>query len=222
MDILTRGTLKSKFGALRETLKQDDELQIRITEKITARIAKLAAIKALDENLKQQDEFLMRVKEKMAAHVKVKALEEDNVALKEKVAPLKKDFSRVELVVTEVEDRQAHSQKIDSMDKETQTSELPQDEKNALQEELMKLRASCHEVCHCHEADVSSSQLNGESKERRTEENSFSSVLPEKEMKPSLWKRIRHALGLRKPQRWKKSAVPIQQTPELTLPSSPA
>ncbi|XP_019938369.2 uncharacterized protein [Paralichthys olivaceus] len=220
MDILTRGTLKSKFGALRETLKQDDELQIRITEKITARIAKLAAIKALDENLKQQDEFLMRVKEKMAAHVKVKALEEDNVALKEKVAPLITDFSRVELVVTEVEDRQAHSQKIHSMDKETQTSELPQE--NALQEELMKLRASCHEVCHCHEADVSSSQLNGESKDEVTEENSLSSVLPEEEMKPSLWKRIRHALGLRKPQRWKKSAVPIQQTPELTLPSSPA
>ncbi|XP_069376542.1 golgin subfamily A member 6-like protein 24 [Paralichthys olivaceus] len=337
----------------------------------------LAAVKVQGERYKLWDEHLMRMKEIEAAHSKaynsklaaqgnqVKALEEDTVALEEKVAPLIMDFSRVELVVTEVEERQAHSQKIDSMDKETQTSELPQDENNALQEELMELRASYHEVClnqtlnqeklnaelqeekqeknvlqeelmklrtsyhevclnqtlnqeklnaelqvekqekkvlqeelmklrashhevcqnqtlneekwnaelqeknilqeqlvklrashrevcqnqtldqeklnnelqvekqekklleeellklqaSYHEvcsllyaADVSSGQLNGESKEDVTEEKSLSSVLPEKQKKPSVWKRFRHALGLRKPQRWKKSAAPSNST----------
>ncbi|XP_069386227.1 uncharacterized protein [Paralichthys olivaceus] len=105
MDIPTCGTVKSKIEALRKTLKQEDEL-LREKEKMPA------GSKAHNGKLAVQGN-------------KVKALEEDNVALKKKVAPLIRDFSRVELVVTEVEERQAHSQKIDSMDKETQTSELP-------------------------------------------------------------------------------------------------
>ncbi|XP_069377507.1 cilium assembly protein DZIP1-like [Paralichthys olivaceus] len=342
MDIPTRGTLKSRIQALIKKLNEDDEIQ-RKKARVAAR----------------PKDYLSKL---AARGIKVKILEE-------KVAPLKRDFSRVELVVTEVEERQAHSQKIDSMHKETQTSELPQDENNALQEELMKLRASYHEVClnqtlneeklnaelqeekqekkvlqeqllklqtayhevclnqtinqekwntelqeekqennllqeelmelrtsyhgvcqnqtinqekfnhklqvekqennilqkelkklrashhevcrnqtinqeklntelqeekqgkkvleeelmklraSYHEvcsllyaADASSSPLNGESKEDVTEEKSLSSVLPEKQKKPSLWKRFRHALGLRKPQRWKKSAAPSNST----------
>ncbi|XP_069376930.1 uncharacterized protein [Paralichthys olivaceus] len=203
-----------------------DERLMRIKEKMAALpkdyLSKLAAIKV-------QDERLMRMKKKRAARSKanyiklvvqgnqVKALEEDTVALKEKVAPLKRDFSRVELVVTEVEERQAHSQKIDSMDKETQTSELPQDENNALQEELMKLRTSYQDVClnqtiNQEKWNTELQEENVLSKEDVTEEKSLSSVLPEKQKKPSLWKRFRHALGLRKPQRWKKSAAPSNST----------
>ncbi|XP_069378964.1 girdin-like [Paralichthys olivaceus] len=128
MEILACGTMQSEIKALKEKLKQNDELLIREKEKMTAHS------KAHNGKLAVQSN-------------KVKALEEDNVALKEKVALLKRYLSRVELVVTEMEERQAHSQKIDSMDKETQTSDLLQDENNALQEELMKLRASYHEVC---------------------------------------------------------------------------
>ncbi|XP_069377081.1 golgin subfamily A member 6-like protein 22 isoform X2 [Paralichthys olivaceus] len=153
----------SKLAAQGIQVRALEEDTVALEGKMTAHsevmTGELAVIKVQDKRHKLWDERLMRMKKKRAARSKayniklaaqgnqVRALEEDTVALEEKVAPLKRDFSRVELVVTEVEERQAHSQKIDSMDKETQTSELPHDENNALQEELMELRASYNEVC---------------------------------------------------------------------------
>ncbi|XP_069377082.1 golgin subfamily A member 6-like protein 25 isoform X3 [Paralichthys olivaceus] len=183
----------SKLAAQGIQVRALEEDTVALEGKMTAHsevmTGELAVIKVQDKRHKLWDERLMRMKKKRAARSKayniklaaqgnqVRALEEDTVALEEKVAPLKRDFSRVELVVTEVEERQAHSQKIDSMDKETQTSELPHDENNALQEELMELRASYNEVCL--NQTINEEKLNAELQEEKQERN----VLQEQLMK---------------------------------------